>query len=74
MWYWVPCAREDVGCLCGELVVTDAWQRSWSRPVRSVTRVPLWQGQLSKESPAPVTGAKGLSDFSAGEADWIWLP
>lgn len=71
MWCWVPHAGGDEGCLCGELVVTDAWQRWWSWPVRSVTHVPLWQGQLSKGSPAPVTGAKGLSDFSAGEVDWI---
>lgn len=60
-----------MGYLYEELMVTDAWQRSWSWPVHSITPVPLWQGQLSKESPAPVTGAKGLSDFSAGEADWI---
>lgn len=43
--------------LCGELTLRDAWQRWWSQPV---TRVPLRQGQLPKESPAPVTGAKGF--------------
>lgn len=69
MWCWVSCARQDVGYLCQELAVRAAWQRWWSQPV---THVPLWQGQLSKESPAPVT--KGLSDSSAGEADWIGLP
>lgn len=69
MWCWVSHARQGVGCLCQELAVRATWQRWWPQPV---TRVPLRQGQLSKESPAPVT--KGLSDSSAGEADWIGLP
>lgn len=65
------CPREDVGYLYEELMVTDAWQGSWSWPVHSITPVPLRQGQLPKEGPDPMTGAKGLCDFSAGEADWI---
>lgn len=63
-----------MGHLYEELMVTDAEQRSQPWPVCSITPVPLWQGRLSRESPTPVTGAKGLSDFSAGEVDWICLP